>query len=201
MSMRLLIVCFTVLLLSAHSLPAFTASNDVAAPGALFEKLIEESSLSFMTPRGFADITPEDNPVLSYERALRHDSGKVEIRYIIRPLGRLTIDYSDPHNAAPEPNHLFPLLFESLTNELSSGGNTPNKAYPESQARELFNADWAAAAVFDVNPDFSDAYSQALLIAIHKNGQEDAYTVFLYDDYSKTKDIIQDALSTLSFVP
>lgn len=201
MSVRLIIKCLTVLLFLAHSLPALAASKDIAASGTLFEKLIKESRLSFMSPRGFADVAPEDNPVLNYEHALRHDSGKVEIRYIIRPLGRISIDYSDPHNAAPEPNHLFPLLFESLTNELSKGGNTPNKAYPESQARELFNADWAAAAVFDVNPDFSDAYSQALLIAIHKNGQADAYTVFLYDDYSKTKDIIQDALSTLSFTP
>ena len=139
--------------------------------------------------------------MLPYEYALRHDSGGLEIRYIIRPLGRISIDYNDPHNAAPEPNHLFPLLFESLINELSSGGNTPNKEYPQAQARELFNAGWAAAAVFDVNPEFSNDYSQALLIGIHKDNQADAYSLFLYNEYPQVKEIIQGALSTLSFAP
>ena len=92
--------------------------------------------------------------MLPYERALRHASGALEIRYIIRLLGRISIDYNDPHNAAPEPNHLFPVLFESLTTLLSGPGSTPSSEYPQSQAIELFNAGWAAAAVFDVNPDF-----------------------------------------------
>lgn len=154
-----------------------------------------------MAPAGFKDNKPQPNPVLHYERALRHDLGGLEIRYIIRPLGRLSIDYNDPHNAAPEPNHLFPLLFESLTTALSSSGNTPNNEYPQSQARGLFNADWAAASVFDVNPDFSSTYSQALMIAIHKDNQADAYSVFLYNEYSQVKEILQAALASLMFKP
>ena len=85
-------------------------------------------------------------------------------------------------------------------NGLSRGGNTPNNEYPQSQARELFNADWAAASVFDVNPDFSGTYSQALMIGIHKDGQADAYTLFLYNEYSQAKEFIRGALSSLSFV-
>ncbi len=180
---------------------AALSSSAAESPGPLFEQLMEESGLRFAPPAGFADITPESNPVLPYERALRHASGQLEIRYIIRPLGRLSIDYNDPHNAAPEPNHLFPLLFESLINELSSGGNTPNTEYPQSQAQELFNAGWAAAAVFDVNPDFSDDYTQALLVGMHRDNQADAYAVFLYNDYPQAKEMIEGALSTLSFAP
>ena len=142
------------------------------------------------------------NPVLHYERALRHRSGELEMRLVIRPLGRISIDYNDPHNASPEPNHLFPLLFESLISELSRrGGNTHNSEYPQPQAKKLFNAGWASAAVFDVNPDFSDSYSQALLVGIHKDNQADAYTVFLYNNSSEAKALIQSALSTLSFAP
>ena len=85
--------------------------------------------------------------------------------------------------------------------ELSSGGHTPRSEFPQSQARELFNANWAAASVFDVNPDFSENYTQALLIGIHRDSQADAYTVFLYNEYSRVKEIIKGALSTLSFMP
>ena len=175
-----------------------TAATD-AAP--LFEQLMAESGLRFTPPTGFTDIPPAANPVLHYERALRHESGALEMRLIIRPLGRIAIDYSDPHNAAPEPNHLFPLLFESLTAELSQGDHTPSSEYPQPQAIENFNAGWAAAAVFDVNPAFSADYRQALLIGIHKDRQADAYTVFLFNDYPPVKQLIQEALSTLSFAP
>ena len=182
------------------AMPCMAASY--AAPDlGLFNQLLEESGLRFAPPAGFTDIPVEANSVLTYERALRHATGALEIRYIIRPLGRLAIDYNDPHNAAPEPNHLFPLLFASLTTELSAGGNTPNNEYPQQQANELFNAGWAAAAVFDVNPEFSSGYTQALLIGIHKNNQADAYSVFLYNEYEQVKQIIRQALSSLSFAP
>ncbi len=173
-----------------------------ATQAIMFKKLIAESGLQFAPPEDFTDIEPQANPILPYERALRHQSGELEMRLIIRPLGRISIDYNDPHNASPEPNHLFPLLFESLMNELSrGGGKSHNSEYPQSQAKKLFNAGWASAAVFDVNPDFSDEYSQALLIAIHKNGLADAYTVFLYNESAQAKIIIQNAVNSLSFVP
>jgi len=180
---------------------AVSASTETQPPAELFKQLLEESGLRIESSPGFTDIPVTPNPVFHYEHAQRHSSGALEIRYIIRPLGRLSIDYSDPHNAAPEPNHLFPLLFESLMNELSRGGNTPNREYSQSDARELFNAGWASAAVFDVNPEFSSAYSQALLIGIHKDGLADAYSVFLYNEYSQAKDYIKQTLSSLSFAP
>lgn len=168
----------------------------------LFKKLIDESAMRFSPPADFSDVNPKKNSVLHYERAISHRSGELEMRFIIRPLGRISIDYEDPHNAAPEPNHLFPLLFESMINELSRrGADTHNTEYPQAQAKSLFNADWASAAVFDVNPEFTESYSQALLIAIHKDNQADAYTVFLYNESSEAKALIQSALATLSFAP
>ena len=97
--------------------------------------------------------------MLHHERALRHADGVLKIRYILRPPGRITIDYHDPRNAAPKPSQLFP--FESLAAWLSGDGDNPNPEYPQAQAQGLFNAGWAAAAVCDVNPDISHDYSQA----------------------------------------
>lgn len=164
-----------------------------------FDQLLIESSLRIETPRYFTAAPVQENPVMPYEHALRHDSGIMEVRFIIRPLNRITIDYSDPHNAAPEPNHLFPLLFESVTNQLSTDSHTPSNTFPQDIAGSSFNAHWAAAAVFDVNPEFSGEYQNALLIAMHRNQIADAYTLFLYNDHERAKPLINELLSVMSF--
>jgi hypothetical protein len=167
----------------------------------VFEQLLLESGLQIETPVDFNGTPVLSNPVLPYEHALRHESGALEMRFIIRPLSRITIDYSDPHNAAPEPEHLFPLLFESITNRLSMGSDSPTSTFPEAIAESSFNANWAAAAVLSINPEFAAGYQNGLLIAMHRNHVADAYTLFLYNDHEQAKPLINNLLSVMSFTP
>lgn len=164
-----------------------------------FNKLLNEAGLQLAPATNLKNIKPRSNPVQQYEYALRTRDTTLEIRYAIRPLARVKIDYEDPHSSAPDPNHLFPLLFDSMLENISTSGSTPKREYSEKQSRSLFNADWASAAAFDVTPEFSKKYKQGLLIAIHKNNKADAYTIFLYNDYSKVKKIINSSLSLVSF--
>jgi len=167
----------------------------------VFEQLLLESGLQIETPVDFNGTPVLSNPILPYEHALRHESGALEMRFIIRPLSRITIDYSDPHNAAPEPEHLFPLLFESITNRLSMGSDSPTSTFPEAIAESSFNANWAAAAVLSINPEFATGYQNGLLIAMHRNHVADAYTLFLYNDHEQAKPLINNLLSVMSFTP
>ena len=57
-----------------------------------------------------------------------------------------------------------------------------------------------AAATFDVKPAYSGGFSQALMIALHKNHRADAYVVFLYDDYEAVRGRVQDNLDSLKFI-
>lgn len=166
-----------------------------------FQHLLSEAGLSYSAPQDFIPLSPAANPVLPYEHAIRTKDEKLEVRYAIRPLNRVKIDYSDPHNSAPEPNHLFNMLFASLTEQLASGGNTPRREYTLEQAKQLFNADWAAAAVFDVSQQFAEDYTQGLLVAIHKNGRADAYMVYLFNTYPEVKQRINTTLPSLRFNP
>ena len=168
---------------------------------ASFNELLAESELRYQRPAGFEDLPPGHNPILDYEHALRSDDGLLEIRFAVRPLKRLRIDYDDPHGAVPDPNHIFPLVFESLASRLAAGRHTPSNAYPPEQARERFNADWAAAAVFDTNEEFASSHSQGLLVAIHRNKIADAYIVFLFEDYAAVKERMNQAMRTLVFTP
>ena len=183
-------------LLMLFALPA--SAND-AGPLQSFDQLLAEAKLRIDTPPHFSATAVQSNSVFPYEHALRHDQGTLEVRFIIRPLSRITIDYSDPHNAAPEPEHLFPLLFESIANQLSADSDTPSSTFPEAIAQSSFNAHWAAAAAFDVDPKFSGNYQNAVLIAMHRNHVADAYTLFLYNDHERAKPLISELLSVMSF--
>ena len=178
--------------------PWVVADQETQA-GESFEGLLAEGELVFSPPQGYEDLPAGRTLMLDYERALRSPDGNLEIRLAIRPLSRLVIDYDDPHGATPNPNHVFPLVFESLATRLSGGRHAPSNAYPPDRAREKFNADWAAAAVFDTVAEFDTPFKQGLLLAIHRNKVSDAYLVFLFDDYEVIKDSLKAAMGTLVF--
>jgi hypothetical protein len=73
------------------------------------------------------------------------------------------------------------------------------KARIARESSESLNADWAAAAVFDVSQQLSKDYSQGLLVALHKNGKADAYMVFLFNTYPEVKERITTTLPSLQF--
>lgn len=164
-----------------------------------FKQLLNEAGLILNHKPELMVVKPQINSIQQYEYALRTKDDALEIRYAIRPLSRVKIDYEDPHSSAPDPNHLFPLLFDSMLENLSKSGQTPKREYSQKQARDLFNADWANAAAFDLAPEFSKNYKQGLLIAIHKNMKADVYAIYLYNDYLKVKKIINESLDALIF--
>ena len=139
--------------------------------------------------------------MLDYERALRSPSGDLEIRLAVRPLKRLRIDYDDPHGAIPDPNHIFPLMFESLASRLGGGRHAPSNPYPPQEAQSRFNADWAAAAVFDVAAEFESPHAHGLLLAMHRNKVSDAYVVVLFDDYDTLRAHLDEVMQIVVFAP
>ena len=165
-----------------------------------FSQLLQESDLQIAAAPGFEPVAQSDPEATPYEHAIRHASGALEIRFIVRPLNRIEIEYNDPHNAAPEPNHLFPLLFESLTNQLTvRGGDAPSTTFTEEEAAKNFNADWAAVSVFEIAPEYSTDYRSAILVAMHRNDRADAYTLLLYNNHAFAKPLIDRSLAIMSF--
>ncbi|MDJ0806792.1 MAG: hypothetical protein QNJ78_08150 [Gammaproteobacteria bacterium] len=173
-------------------------AQEMAIPG--FQELLIEAGLELSVPEGFQEVELEKNPLLQHEKAVRSQDGRLELRYVIRPLSRIEIDYSDPHSAMPEPNHMFNMLFHTIIGNLTKrGSRSPTKEYSQTQAKEFFNADWAAVGVFDVVSEYTDRYSQVMMLALHKNDIADAYTVFLFNDYDQVKPAVQQSMSSLKF--
>lgn len=191
----------TLLLVLILAFATWSVADQRLAGHTDFEGLLTEAELHFDPPEGYVDAPAGRTPVLDWERALRSPDEALEIRIAVRPLKRLRIEYDDPHGATPNPNHVFPLVFESLATRLSGGRHAPSNPYPPDRAREKFNADWAAAAVFDTVEDFGTEHGQGLLLAIHRNKVSDAYIVFLFDDYAAVREDLKKAMRTLVFVP
>lgn len=173
-------------------------SPQIQAKG-LFETLLDEAGMSFTPPPNYLDVGAVENPLLAYEHAVSHPAGLAEVRYVVRPLSRLSVDYDDPHGAAPNPNEMYPLLFESLSNMLAGGRTSVSNVYPETQARERFGADWAAAAVLDPEVEFGGLFGEALIVAMHKHHLADAYIVLLYNNFDEIRDQMPAIMSSLRF--
>ena len=169
--------------------------------GELFNSLLQESSMQWSKPDGFKEVAIVENEYLPYEKAVARADGELEIRYALRPLARMTIDYDDPHGALPDPNHIFQRVFQALTGNLSVGGNTPSREYKVEEAKSKFGADWAGMSIFDVDQKFAKGFKGAMLLAMHKNHIADAYIIFLFKDYEKAKAQINANLDTLRYLP
>lgn len=157
--------------------------------------------MQFNQPEGFHEVNAQITPLFPHEIAVANTGGTLEIRFAVRPLSRIEVDYQDPHSSTPDPNHMFPLMFQSVVTRLSNGGHSPTREYPSDQAKKKFHAHWAAASVFDLHPEMRGHHTQGLLIAMHKNQLADAYVLFLFNDYQAVKGEINRSISALSFLP
>lgn len=193
--------CFVVISVGRAPV-AYAEMAQAKAPqpeSASFDRLLEESGLVLNKGDRLVDDVVPETDLYAFQKALRHRDLPVKIYYAVRPLARMKIDYEDPHSNAPDPDHIFPMVFQALIGRLAVNGSSPSRVYPQAKARELFNADWAAAALFDTEPDLNSGYRSALLVAIHKNARADAYALFVFDDPKPVKAEIDAALASLRF--
>lgn len=164
-----------------------------------FDALLNEAGLTLTEPEHFSQRSVQNSDLLPYEHVIRHSDNVLEVRYAIRPISRMEINYQDPHSSAPEPNHIFTMMFTALIGQLSSGGNSPHREYSPQDAADKFNADWAGLSVFDIEQAYSADFKQAFLVALHKNNLADAYLVILFNDYKRAKPLVNEVIQSLRF--
>jgi len=194
MPMRFFPTVFVMVLALSAMAPASGAS-----PHPTFQTLLTEASATFVPPSGFEDVEVPTIERFPFDRAMQAGDGTMQVLYAVRPISRLEIEYNDPHSSAPNPNHIFPLVFESLTGVFSAGGRAPSRQFSASAARKRFNADWASATTFDIDPAIAPNFRLGFLVAAHKNNKADIYTLFLYNDPELAKKRIDGLLTSLVF--
>ena len=177
---------------------AFALAEAPESPWAFFQRILDEAGMVYERPEGYEEVMPEPNPVLNYLYRVRNPETGVEIRYLVVPIRRIAVDYDDPHASAPDPDHIFSLLFPSLLTQLAADGRYREKEYPSLEARKLFNAEWAAAGTFTPNPKFAP-YAHGFMVAMHRIGRADAFEIFLANDLEALKAAVLNHQGALRF--
>jgi len=175
--------------------PAWTASRQTA-----WEELLEEARLNLDIPEGFHLEPGDDNIALPFEARLVSDDQRLEVRLSVRPLAELQLHFDDPHSAAPEPNHIFAMMFRAIVEELSPTGiGIESELSPK--ALEPYGASWGALVVLDLRPEVAPGHSEAILLSLHLEDASDAYALFLPTNLKEDGPLISKAVNCLRYVP
>lgn len=183
---------------------SFLANHKSTPQQATFLQLLNEAGLKLKSPDYALQTLPEPNHLaqLACDHQIEIQSSQMYLCIMIRPLSRMQIDYEDPHNSAPDPNQIYPLLFASILNKLSAHTGSATQEYAKAQSEALFSADWASAAAFTLAPRITPHYPHAFLIGIHKHHVADAYSLFVYNEESpENKDRLKRFQNLLMFAP
>ena len=175
--------------------------QEVEASGSqiAFEALVARCNMEFVLPQGFQFSPGQSTHGLDYEATLVAESGGLEVRIALRCLADAEVDYQDPHSSKPAPEHIYPLLYTAIVQEIASDPHSASGGFGENSLDE-FHADWGQMSLLQPKPEFGGAYQSMLFLAIHRRTAADAYLVFLFDDYAAVKDQIQTAMASLHFV-
>lgn len=165
---------------------------------AAFDELLADAGMAVELPAGFHMTPGGDNPALPYETALVHETGRLEVRLSLRPISKLELHFNDPHSAAPEPNHIFGMMFRAVVEQLSPTGiGIESELAPV--ALEPYGASWGALVVVDLRPEVAGGIPQGILLALHLEDSADAYALFLPSDLKEDRALIESALRCLRY--
>ena len=170
-----------------------------------FNKLLDEASMIYTQPNGFFDIPVTKNYDMSYDNAIKAKSKKLEIRYAIRPLGKMLERYKvsqkDPKSVMINPNKSYQSMLRVIVFNISGGhlDRARTTEYPQKHARAEFGADWGAAVIVPLKSNgFGKGYKNCLVVALHADNKADAYIFYLHDDESVLP-LIMSNFYTLKF--
>jgi hypothetical protein len=164
-----------------------------------FETLAKRCKMEFQIPSGFTYANGQSAEGLDYEAVLLANGGGLEVRLALRALQDAEVDYQDPHSSKPAPEHIYPLLYTAIVQEIATDPYSASGGFGENALSE-FHADWGQMSVLTPKESFAGGYASMMFLAIHRRAAADAYMVFLFNDYETVKAQIQTAMTSLRFL-
>ena len=166
------------ILILITGLCAFTGDD---LPLQLKNKL-DRAQMTFNSPAGYTEIPLVTNSQMHYDYAVKLPTKDFEIRYAIRPLDSLFIQFAamkKQGGVAINPNKLYSGLFMATVMNLSGGKLFKINVFDTVAVKKEFNADWGGTCIFPVSGEFGKGYNTCMAIALHKDNLGDAYIFYL----------------------
>jgi tetratricopeptide (TPR) repeat protein len=179
-----------------------------------FQKLLQESSMTFTLPEGFSIVPTIENHDVGYNFAIKSPTLRLEIRYKLYPLKADMQEYSeflkrkakDPNSieAIRDPNKMFEEVMTTIFLNISHTGRSKQLEYgsnlPDHLVKSEFSADRGMAAKAPL-PDtaFANGYKKCYVIGLHVDNKADAFIIYMFDDFNSVKETINKTLHALRF--
>lgn len=170
-----------------------------------WKELLERGKLVFEQPAGTEIIAPIENRQMNYEFAVKYPGQNFEIRYAIRPMDSLLLQYENneknkkPGDIFLHPNKYHPSLFQATALNISAGRYTDYTEFPKEAVKEEFNADWGATTFVPLGEEFGQKYQFCTMVAIHKENVADAYIFFMGNEKVDFEKLVLPAFYSLKF--
>lgn len=193
-------------LLSVVTPGALQCQTDTLPAG--FTQLLARTKLAFIRPKGMTPTPCVENEQMNYEYALKLPEHNFEVRYAIRPMDSLLVNFEDRVKAGEtmiDPNKLSVSLLQATLLNIGLGGpasgELPDISYFDKDAvREEFGADWGAVAFVQPGPEFGGTtFKYCLTVIIHKDFVGDAYFFYVSDSKEYMSDWVDIAFHSLKF--
>lgn len=171
----------------------------------LFTSLLQRAHMKLEKPEGYTETAPIENRQMNYEYALKHPTKRFEVRYAIRPLDSMIIDYKAHMKTKKEgdifinPNKFYESSLQATLLNISGGELPEITVFGSKAVKDEFNADWGATAFVNVGEEFGQDYKFCMVVALHKDDLGDAYYFYLADDRQVIIDTMMDAFHSLKF--
>ena len=146
---------------------------------------LNQYHLVFKMPDPFTETQVIPNKDLKYDYAVKSDSPKFEIRYLLMPDGHVGI------------RTFMPVV---ATDIAGTGGLKSARKLDPGEAGAAFGADEGFSVEIEgMDSEFGRGYKNCVLLAIQKRGSGQAYVFFLFDDSKESEDLLQAAFHSLKF--
>jgi hypothetical protein len=142
-----------------------------------FQHLLQLGSMQYSVPPGFVATPVIENDDVAYDFAVKSTTGKLEIRYRIRP-----IEKQGHQDSYADPEFLFNGMVMTMGLNISNGQIVEPKPFPEVSVRSEFGADAGSSCAVHTDSEFGEGFKGCLISAIHKEKAADAYVFFMFDD-------------------
>jgi hypothetical protein len=147
---------------------------------------MQATGVLLVQPDGYDFVAPVENPVMAYDLALRHSSGRVEARWAVVPVAEGEI---------VDPTVYVTAVLANVAAEVGA----PLQVFPTADVGRDYRANWGALAVIKPKPGFADGYSFAIMVALYREGKGLVYAFFLCQDLEADKPLMSSAFSALKF--
>ncbi len=193
---------WVVVLLFISVFTAYSAENNQKKS---FADLLTESKMVFQMPGGLVETKTIDNDQMNYEFSVKYPDKKFEVRYAIRPLVEMIVQYKvNEVNKKPgvtliDPNKLYLASFQAIAMNISGGQFKNSQEFDRNSVKNEFNADWGSVTLVETGKTFGQEYKYCLMLAIHKDDCADAYIFFLSESKDDLMALAQPAFYSLKF--